>query len=264
MVKLSERTKAKLVKLILVGDSGSGKTGALVSLVQAGYNLRILDMDNGLSILEELIKKHCPDRMDQVDSMTFRDTFKSTSQGLKAVNAKAFVGAMKALNTWDDGTVPAEWGDKTIFVLDTLTHLSGSAYTWTDSLNPSAKDKRQTYRAAQEAIENVLSMITGDDFNTNVIVISHIKRDEVKADGSGGGKSYPSAVGRALGPIIGSYFDNLIMSRSSGTGDKIKRTIRLTSTAEIDLKSPAALNIEGNDLPLETGLAELFKQIKSN
>jgi hypothetical protein len=267
MAKLSERAKTKKAKMIIVGDSGSGKTGALLSLVKAGYKLRVLDMDNGLSILEALIKKHCPDKLDAVDAITLRDAFKAGPQGLKANNPKAFVQSMKYLNKWDDESIPSEWGkedDKIVFVLDTLTHLSNSAYAWADAMNPGAKDKRQTFRAAQEAVENTIAMITSDEFDAHVVVISHIKRDDLKADGTGGGKAYPSAVGRALGPIIGSYFDNLVMARATGTGDKIKRTIRLNSTAEIDLKSTAALKIEGNDLPLETGLADLFKQILEN
>ena len=52
MPSLSAHQSNDYVKLLLCGDSGSGKSGALASLVGAGYKLRILDMDNGLDSLK--------------------------------------------------------------------------------------------------------------------------------------------------------------------------------------------------------------------
>jgi hypothetical protein len=43
-----EHESNSIVKAMLAADSGSGKTGALACLVDAGFNLRILDFDNGL------------------------------------------------------------------------------------------------------------------------------------------------------------------------------------------------------------------------
>ena len=50
MPNLSKHQSSEFTKLLLMGDSKSGKTGALASLVLAGYKLRILDFDNGLEI----------------------------------------------------------------------------------------------------------------------------------------------------------------------------------------------------------------------
>ena len=52
MANIKTHKSAEYTKLMLVGDSGSGKTTALASLANAGYNLRILDFDDGLSILQ--------------------------------------------------------------------------------------------------------------------------------------------------------------------------------------------------------------------
>ena len=41
--------KTTLVKVACICDSGGGKTGALASLVKAGYHLRILDYDNKIA-----------------------------------------------------------------------------------------------------------------------------------------------------------------------------------------------------------------------
>ena len=54
--------------LLLLGDSGTGKTGSLISLVEAGYRLWLLDLDNsGSEILYQLISHKCPERLDQVE-----------------------------------------------------------------------------------------------------------------------------------------------------------------------------------------------------
>ena len=58
MANIKTHKSAEYTKLMLVGDSGSGKTTALSTLANAGYNLRILDFDDGLSILPEFLNKY--------------------------------------------------------------------------------------------------------------------------------------------------------------------------------------------------------------
>ena len=47
MGKLSAISATAPIKLLYIGDSGSGKTGSLASLVKDGYKIRILDYDSG-------------------------------------------------------------------------------------------------------------------------------------------------------------------------------------------------------------------------
>jgi hypothetical protein len=48
--------------MLAIGDSKAGKTGALVSLVQAGYKLAIiLDLDNLLDVLAGYINQKSPE-----------------------------------------------------------------------------------------------------------------------------------------------------------------------------------------------------------
>ena len=51
MANISKHISADVTKLLLVGDSGSGKTAALAALANAGKNLRILDYDDGFCLL---------------------------------------------------------------------------------------------------------------------------------------------------------------------------------------------------------------------
>lgn len=242
-----------------MGDSGTGKTGALASLAGAGYKIRILDMDNkvGEGILPKAIKKDHPDKLGAVDFMSFRDLYKSTAAGpMFDGTPKAFVEAMAAMDKWEDGTVPKDWGVETVFVLDSLTFFADAAFNWARSMNMGAKDPRQWYGTAQDAVEKCIATLTSKAWNVNVIVICHVSWVN-RPDGTM--KGYPATIGQALGPTIPAYFDNMVVCQ---TGAGNKRTIQTIPTAMIDVKNAASFTMPPT-LPLETGLAEIFKQLRS-
>lgn len=264
MPALSASTAQPFVKVIVVGDSGSGKTGLLISLVKAGYKLRVLDMDNKLvtGILPKLIMRECPDKISSVDYIALRDKVKGMlPNGTPMFDGlpDSFSKAMSYLDKWTDGTKPAEWGADTVFVLDSTTFLGDAAYNWAVSMNPSCKDPRQWYGQAQDAVENVIATLTSDYFKTNVVVIAHINYTEQQA---GSFKGFPSAIGKALGPKIPAYFDNMIAMQIVGAGPTAKRQVQTIPTALLDLKNPAVFTMPPT-LPIETGLADFFKQIRS-
>lgn len=258
MPSLTELNSSRFVKLIYIGDSGTGKTGSLASLAAAGYRLRILDMDNGLPVLRNFMAHDYPDADVDVGYMTSRDNYKSSPGGpIISGVPKAFVNATKYMTEWEDGTTPSEWGDNTIFVLDSLTRLGTSALAWAKGMNPGAKDGRQWYKQAQDALESILAMLTSDNFEAHVIVISHVKYSEVQ----GVTRGYANAIGTALGPIIPSYFNTMILAEAVGSGKTIKRTIRTVPTQLITLKTPAPFRID-DSYDLGTGMADIFKQLK--
>lgn len=268
MPSLSDHPSSKIVKLLYIGDSGTGKTGSLASLVSAGYKLRILDFDMGLDILKAFIMRDCPDKINNVGYIALRDKMKiqpSTIYGgaagpvVPAGSAKAFTDALKFMTKWEDGSDPSEWGPDTILVLDSLSTFSKNAYAWAQGLNPSAKDPRQWFGAAQKGVEDTLSLLTSEAFATNVIVISHVNYKEVT---EGVTKGYPNAIGTALGPTIARYFNTLVLAESTGSGKLTRRKIKTMPTGIIDLKTSAPFTIEG-ELNLETGMAELFEKLKA-
>ena len=77
----NHQSSSELVKLLFIGDSGTAKTGALVSLVKAGYHLRIIDFDNGLDALVHQIKQQCPELLSTVEYETCQDKYKTTRTG---------------------------------------------------------------------------------------------------------------------------------------------------------------------------------------
>lgn len=257
MAKLSERRNSKVVKILYIGDSSTGKTGSLVSLLQAGYDLRILDMDNGLDSLELHAKAIDPALLDRIDYETRRDKYSATALGATVKNPTAFVEATKLMTKWTDDSIPSEWGPQTIFVLDSLTSLGKAAFEWAKGMNQGAKDPRQWYFSAQQAIENIISMLTSEAFATNLIVISHVNYRELQ---DGTVKGYASAVGSALGPTLPKYFNTLVLAESSVVGKNVRRRIKGAPTSVIDLKVP--IPNFSDELPLETGLATIFERIR--
>lgn len=268
MPSLSAHQSNEYTKLLIQGDSGSGKTGALASLVAAGYKLRILDMDNGLDTLKAFILRDSPDKIDNVEFRTLRDKYKASPEGpIISGTPKAFVDATKLLDRWKytlDGIetdlgVPAEWGPDCILVVDSLSFLSDAAFAFREPLAARGKDgkhdARAVYKDAQGAIENVLALLTSEAFKTNVIVISHIRYID-NADGST--KGYPNSVGKALGPIIPRYFNSVALFETKSG----KRTLQTAATAMIDLKNPKPFTM-AKTYPIETGLADFFDVLRA-
>jgi len=258
MPTLDQHSSGKFVKLIYIGHSGSGKTGSLTSLAAAGYHLRIIDFDNGLDSLVHHVRAECPEVLTHIDYETIRDKYKSGPSGIGTSAPKSIVKLSKLLDKWSDDSVPAEWGEDTILVLDSLTSIGKAAYEWARAQNPYVKEKRQFYQGAQELIENIIAAVTSEDFQTNVLILSHIDvRDE-----DGINRGFVSSIGRALGDKLPRYVNTMILAESSGTGAKVRRRIKTFPTSMLDLKNPAPMKIE-SEYPLETGLATLFSQLKA-
>lgn len=268
MPTLDNHQSNEFTKLLIEGDSGSGKTGALASLVAAGYKLRILDFDNGLEPLKQFVRRDSPDKLVNIEFVSLRDDRKAGAEGPTVTKPTAFMRAVKLLDHWkytddEDETTdlgdPATWGPDCILVVDSLTFMSDAAWNFREPLTPKGRDgkydKRAVYGDAQGAIEDVLALLTSESFRTNVIVISHIKYID-NPDGSR--KAYPTAVGSALSPIIPRYFNSVALCQTSSGG---KRTIQTTATAMIDLKNPKPFKMLPS-YPIETGLAAFFAVLR--
>lgn len=261
MASATEHQTSSFVKLLLVGASGAGKTGALTSLVRAGYDLRILDLDAGLDALINHVKAECPDRLPSIQYQSYRDRMKMSVSGPKLVGApKAYVNVCSALEKWpDDGSDPAGWGKEKILVLDSMTNAGRAAFQWARAMNPTSKDPRQWYKTAQDLLEDLIANLTDEAFATNVIVISHI---DIVQNESGMMKGYASTIGKALGPKIPRYFNTMILSETVGSGKNVRRTLKTMPTTMLDLKNPAPMKVDA-EYPVETGLAALFTSLTS-
>lgn len=264
MPNLTTHQSSEFTKLLFMGDSKSGKSGALAALALKGWKLRILDYDNGLDALAQVIRMANAKALENVEYRTLRDKIVATPIGpVTGGTATAFIEGLKMLDRWKYGNVdlgvPAEWGKECICVVDSLTFMSDAAWRFREPLVPRSKegkyDVRAVYKDAQDAIEGVLALLTSDTFRTNVIVISHVRYVD-NPDGTK--KGYPTAVGSALSPQIPRYFNSVALAQTVAGN----RTIQTAPTAMIDLANPASFKMLPT-LPIETGLATFFDTVRS-
>lgn len=134
MSTLDKHKSTSYTKMILLGDPGSGKTGALASLVKAGYKLRILDFDANLDPLAQFVKREAPDKLHNIEYRTLTDKLKAGAQGMVPDGIPtAYMEGVKMLDRWkyksDEGEEidlgrPADFGPDCIVVLDSLTTFS--------------------------------------------------------------------------------------------------------------------------------------------
>ena len=278
MPSLSNHQSNLYTKCLFIGDSKSGKTGALTSLVAAGYKLRILDFDNGLDVLKQFVLNECPDKIGNVEYRTLQDKRKGTSAGsIIDGSAQAFIRGIEMLDKWKykEGTEiidlgkPYQWGPDCILVLDSLSRFSDAAYDWQEQLVVPGKsglvDNRAAYFEAQKAVIDAIQTVTGDNFETNVIIIAHVRYMEIggtedpKTGKMVGGisKGFPQSVGSAICSQIPQFFNSYALFENSGG----KRTLRTTSTSLIDLANPKPFAM-AKSYPISTGLADFFAVLR--
>lgn len=288
MPPLSAHQSSQFVKMLLLGESGSGKTGALVSLVKAGYNpIGILDFDNGLDILRNLVLRECPDQADHVFFQTVTDKVKTVGSNVVYDGTPtAFNRAMSLLDNWkikdgEDLGPPAKWGPNGLLVVDSLSFASRSAFAFSLAMAgrlPPSAPWPQDYGDAQGRIRFLLQELYAENFRCNVIVTDHIDYQEFNAMGTFATvmetkdtpqqekvaytRGLPKAIGKALGPEIGRYFNCAVMMKTVGQGNMARKKVRTVSEGVVELKAPLHPKDLELELPIETGLATLFEKIK--
>lgn len=250
MALLSEIQDKEPIKMLVIGDTGGGKTGGLASLVQAGYRLHILDFDNGTAILGKLLSK---EDQAKVEVEKFQDKFKSTPAGLILDGApKAFVNSLKILTEWS-----TKYKDKKdIIVLDSFSFMSNAAmrYTLACAGRPNGPAQLQDWGVAQNYITNVLSLLYSSDITCSVIINAHIKY--LEADGGGLKQAQVNTLGSALPPTVGRYFNNMVWVGMVGS----KRIIKTKASPTMCLKTSSPGSVK-DQYDLETGMAQLFADL---
>lgn len=270
MPSLDQHSSSDVIKMILIGDSGTGKTGSLVSLVKAGYKLRIMDFDGLLRVLVEQIKLQCPEKLKNVHYLSFSDELKASDAGpIPKGIPKAFNNAMKALERWKDGDTdlgdPGEWGPDCVLVIDTFTRVSDCALRWGETMTPKGasgkSDGRAGYYTAQNAIIELMTILNAESFKTNVILIAHVAYQD---RGDGNIRGFPRAVGKAINTEIPGFFEHILVAERSGAGAASVRTIKAITNGMVETKSPVLhLHPElAQPMKLNTALRTYFKAVR--
>ena len=260
MPSLSDHPTRTTVKLLAFGDSKSGKTGSLVSLVAAGYKLFILDLDNLLGILRRQVLAVCPDKIDNIHFVSLSDKYKVGNVAVKEGvifdrKPTAWLDSLRLLNRWKDGDEdhgdPSAWPEDHILVIDSLSRWCDAALNFHESVNANP-DNRSTYKNAQDDVEKQISTLTSERFAANLVVIGHgvyLDLDD------GTRRILPQGVGAKLSPKIPTYFPNVVYYKNKND----KRMIQLGSDRMVNLANDASLS---DELPIETGLATIFAALR--
>lgn len=258
MPSLDQHQSNDKVTALCVGDSGAGKSGALASLVDAGFNIRLLDFDNGLSVLAARVKKK--ENLKNVHYITLRDKMGMGGAKMIIKRADAFQRGMNALDEggakhWGPGAEHigpvGTWGTKDILVLDTLATASRSSLMMVLLANGHVmkQPEIQHYGTAMDNVEKLLDYLTSDDIKCHVIVNTHLA-----PAAEGGLKMYPEAVGSKLGPKIAKPFDNMVSLSIVGAN----RVFKTERDGMLALKTAKKLNPQ---YPIETGWADIFRDL---
>lgn len=266
------------VHMMLVGFPGSGKTGSLVSLAEAGWRLRIIDLDGNLAP----IWAHAgPAARARIDTVRLRDTL--TLRGGTMVpkgTPKAFEQAFaNAIESWKDGAEkPSEWGLETVLVIDSLTALGEAAMRKVEHMTNRTPLNRtqQTWGAAITMLDLFLAELR--NLQCHVILIGHLKiigpsvpdKDLsktnpelydrlVEAAALVPPRLCPNVLGQALPPTIAGRVPILIAAENKEIGRSVKRVLITNPRPHMDVKFPAGG--VPTELPIETGMRTLFEAL---
>lgn len=274
------------IKMLYLGDSGSGKTGSLAALAAIGYNVYIADCDKGAAILVgPKGYLHNPDSLyckprpglwtaEDIKGIAGRVHARPISeemslmQGRLVARGKAWEklqdtiinspaqGAAPFKGGWPDRGPLDTWTSRDVIVIDSLSRASDFALYQQLTLTGRALKgpEQQDWWPAQRQISHMLLTLCSDVVRCHVIVIAHIKYIEKDNSITRG---MPQTLGKALSPEVGQQFNHAILAQSTGQGTGLKHKILTRTTGVIDLKSAAPLAVKP-EYDLETGLAEYF------
>lgn len=247
MPSFNDHHSNNIVKALICGDSGSGKTGSLATLANGGYNVRVVDFDNGLDVLKAYLTKEGSQRV----------TYKTYDIADRTSPDAAF----KLMQHWktpeEDLGATTTWGPKDVLVLDSLSFFGQSAIRAVVSANGKDYDKTNSFDqsywgVAMKSVEQVVNYLTSPKVGCNVIVFTHLKWQE---NDQGMLKAYPNTLGKAFSPVVGRYFNNLwrLDVKPNGT-----RVIRTAADNYMSLKSSRPDKVKPEE---EFDLSKMFDKL---
>jgi hypothetical protein len=266
MPSLETHQSLETVKMLLLGDTGNGKTGLLATLASAGYRLFVGDFDNGLDVLLDPTVL-APEFRKNVFFKTFYDKATLTAGVLGTTpQAKGFQDFVSSMGNWmEDGKSLGNiysWGAKDVFVIDSLTFLGNMIMAHVLQLSGRAgqKPQIQDFGSAVDSQESIIETLYNPAVRCNVVVTAHLNPQSDDMQG-GVTKMFPSALGKKLPTKIGRYFNTIVQVQKTGIGDKVKRELLTSNSHMTALKVPKPGKVPG---VMEPDLNKLFDLLKGN
>jgi hypothetical protein len=216
-------------KILLMGESGTGKTYSLRTLIQAGITPCVIFTEPGMETLADLPDeawhyKYMPPRVEgwdhildmakKVNVMNFESLAKMQDPNKRKYTA--FLDLINQCNNFEDqhgnslGDV-ASWGTDKALVIDSLSALSDMVM----QLTTGGKVTRamQDWMVAQNTLEMFINQLVSS-LSCWFVLIAHIERE--KDELTGGTSVMVSTLGRKLAPKLPKYFSDVIQSVREG------------------------------------------------
>lgn len=290
MPKLSNEPEQKPVRLLLVGDPGSGKTTAYLHLLANGFKLHVADFDNGLTRALPAVPL-TPEAKQNLVYETFMDKIRpNAANGFPTPVGKprAWSKFIKFTDRWVDSAdqtdygVIEQWGVDRCFVLDNLTS-QGNAIAFSVQDERGALGKKMHPSAIHETQLRIEGLLQASlSFGCDFIALAHLRsasaaedmmlldketpteltdlKTEAKVSNPNSSIRYPYCVGKALSPRIGAYFTAVLHIRQDGEGRSAKPIISTVPAADVAIKfAPRGLPATYQINELHKIIAELRK-----
>jgi hypothetical protein len=274
-----------------IGFPGSGKTGALAALANAGYKLRIIDFEGNYQPLVEYVDERA---LANIDIVTLQDKMRSGDKYVEASGIpEAFNKALTLMQHWkykdEDGTEvdlgkSSEWGLDTIVVVDSMSSGGTSAKLRAMKMNNKtpANMTSAVWGHAVADWSNFIEIMKADRNRFHLIINSHKQilgpadflnqnddkegnealkeqKMEMIRDGMIPSRIYPVSVTKPNAQVIHGMLPIMLEFLKTTKQGKDMRVINTVGGMEIDLKIPSR-SVKAT-YPIETGLAEIFEAL---
>lgn len=261
MPSYKDHPVSERVKLLLLGDSGVGKTGGLADLANHGFKVHVLDMDRGLDVVSEYLKKDCVENLDYVTFNNKDGALEALISGNLNVKPTVWKDVQTALfKDWDGtGKSVYDWGSDDVLVVDSGTFLCDAIHTVVMSehgVKPdAAKYDRGLWSVTAKRFEALISMLTDDTrVKCNIIITAHLRN--IEDEKTQVIKTAPSFLGQQLPNIIPRYMNNMyLVTRKDG-----KLIYKTAADHKMALKCTMPSIIKAEET---RGLGEIFKAMLS-
>lgn len=273
-------------KLLIIGASKAGKSGALCSLANSGRILRYLDFDNNAAPLRAFCTPAGRKNVQRVACLDeMQSDIEMTGSGeIKVVNRvtafRSWPNMIQALKKWPtDDSSSTDWGNESICVIDTLSSMSAAAERGFLKMNgrSGGRLKWQEFGQLQSQVFEFLVYL-GNSLKCPLIVLSHLQLngpdlntlDDIGSDMQAEQLQQqvikkkleaaeiidynlgPISVGKAKSQILPSVFSGTLFCEADESGRWLLTKPRKSLQVGVPVAGLAAR------LPIESGLATIM------